>query len=32
VTVSVSDGRLNVSNASSASNNKINFIEITPQQ
>jgi hypothetical protein len=30
VTVMVSDGRLTVSNASGASNNKINFIEITP--
>jgi PKD repeat protein len=32
VTVTVSDGRVNVSNASSASNNKVNFVEITPQQ
>ena len=29
VTVTVSDGRLTVSNASGASNNKINFIEVT---
>ncbi len=30
VTVTVSDGRLTVSNAAGAQNNKINFIEITP--
>jgi hypothetical protein len=32
VTVTVLDGRLNVSNATSASNNKVCFIDITPQQ
>jgi hypothetical protein len=31
VTVSVSDGRLTVSNATSASNNKICFIEVRAQ-
>src|SRR5262249_47308338 len=30
VTVTVTDGRLTVSNAAGAQNNKINFIEITP--
>jgi Legume lectin domain len=30
VTVTVSDGRLTVSNATGASNNKINFLDITP--
>jgi glucose/arabinose dehydrogenase len=32
VTVTVSDGRLNVTNATSASNNKVNFVEVTAQQ
>ena len=32
VTVTVSDSRLNVTNATSASNNKINFLDITPLQ
>ena len=32
VTVTVSDGRLSLSNASGSSNNKIDFVEITPLQ